>query len=176
MKEIERRFRFKRPEDVTILLDFEKKLNESEKFIILQGYYANTNKNTCRVRIQKDINGVYTSFLTLKTTTLDVGIRDEFEFKIDNDMAFEIMEKCNSVLLKKRCVSKNMAIDFLDCSSRIDKIFIEIENNDYIPSFCGEDVTRLNTSYEYSLNAQHPKIIRALICNFKDIIIFDLEV
>lgn len=175
MKEIERRFYF---EGTSIPDDF-------ERSDILQGYFSFQAGNQTRVRIQKtekDIN----CYLTLKSKTDKDDIRDEFEYSISLKEAVEIMEKCHLLVYKERWQKKNIVIDgfqrhflYKYCYNKdknngkgwgdVGQPIVEVENNENIPDYCGQEITNRNITFEeakkFTMKFKKDGIIKSFILN-----------
>lgn len=135
-KEIERKFLVKN----TSFLN----LAEESRFI-KQGYLA-LNKN---IEIRISIRDKHNCYICIKSNNNDL-IRDEFEYKISEDDALQLFEKCEKRLYKTRYIVKDIynfvwEIDVIHLPNK-ELIIAEIELTSptetiITPDFIGEEVT-----------------------------------
>lgn len=124
-----------------------------EKHVILQGYFASTENNHCRVRIMSNQFGYLTSKLTLKSKTKEATERNEFEFDISLMNAFAILKRCECVVVKNRYIcggNESLVIDDFPDSQRT---IVEVEGDacDEVivnEGMFGDEITDINVSYE----------------------------
>jgi len=123
-----------------------------EKHVILQGYFAHSENNHCRVRIMSNKFGYLTSKLTLKSKTKEATERNEFEFDISLMSAFEIMKQCECVVMKNRYIcggNESLVIDDFPDSQRT---IVEVEGGVggliVGEGMFGDEITDINVSYE----------------------------
>jgi len=121
-----------------------------ERTLILQGYFAKDKGNQCRVRIQR-FKDCFKSFLTLKKD-IDSGLieRKEYEIEIDNDLAFEIMQDCQCMMIKERRFKDNISIDNYIQHSFLKIVEIEFKDvMEPIPDYCGKNVSKKCKNINY---------------------------
>jgi len=123
-----------------------------EKHVILQGYFAHSENNHCRVRIMSNKFGYLTSKLTLKSKTKEANERNEFEFDISLMNAFEIMKQCECVVMKNRYIrggNESLVIDdFPDSQRTIVEVEGDVGGLIVGEGMFGDEITDINVSYE----------------------------
>jgi len=147
MIEKERRFNLKSGTKLKELI------TDAERSEILQGYFATEGNNHCRVRIQKCGDNL-DCFVTLKSKTAEVGIREEYEVRIDFRTALQIMESSVCVTTKTRYETDAYIIDVF---GKCNYIVVEIEDNKVVPDFCGIEITMVDTTYNMARLETRPK-------------------
>lgn len=146
-----------------------------EKHVILQGYFAHTERNHCRVRIMSNKFGYLTSKLTLKSKTKESTERVELEFDTSLIDAFEIMKHCECVVIKNRYIcggNESLVIDDFPDSQRT---IVEVEGDvcDEVianEGMFGNEITDINVSYEEAKSLTDKYGIDKIVDTFRTLV------
>lgn len=145
-----------------------------EKHVILQGYFAHTERNHCRVRIMSNKFGYLTSKLTLKSKTKEATERVELEFDISLIDAFEIMNHCECVVIKNRYIcggSESLVIDdFPDSQRTIVEVEGDVGGLIVGEGMFGDEITHINVSYEEAKSLTDKYGIDKIIETFRTLV------